>query len=160
MTPVLILSSAICVTMFALGFVVTPDNQRIQRVCGLSRGRGRKGGSRFASRLAAQQPVPKRPHRTDENSSTFKFQTETLPADGSGKRRLNRLGRGRLHRRGIWPKRGLPNSRQRRGDRPARGGLVVAMPETRPTPGKLDQLLLGMVHERDSHPDAGATHVN
>jgi predicted MFS family arabinose efflux permease len=28
--------------------------------------------------------------------------------------------------------------------------MVVAMPETRPTPGKLDQPLLGMVHERDS----------
>jgi predicted MFS family arabinose efflux permease len=33
--------------------------------------------------------------------------------------------------------------------------MVVAMPETRPTPGKLDQPLLGMVHERDSHPGRG-----
>jgi hypothetical protein len=39
--------------------------------------------------------------------------------------------------------------------------IVVAMPETRPTPGKPHQPPLGGVDlKRDSHPDAGATHIN
>ena len=37
--------------------------------------------------------------------------------------------------------------------------MVVAMPETRPTPGKLDQQLWGSP-EWDSHSDADATYVN
>ena len=73
---------------------VAPDNQRIQRVCGLGRRRGRNGGSRFAIRLAA--------HARD------------------GRRHA-----GNERPQGSWIRHSL-----------------------------------GLVPERDSHSDAGATHVN
>ena len=65
MIPVLILSLAICVTMFALGFgLLLPISSAFSAFADFVGVGGRNGGSRFAIRLAAQQrPVPKRPHR-------------------------------------------------------------------------------------------------
>jgi hypothetical protein len=68
--------------------------------------------------------------------------------------RFDRSGRGRLHR-GVWLQRGLPHSRRRRRDRPARDCRRDAGNEA--DPEELDQRPLG---GGPSHPDAGATHID
>ena len=49
-----------------------------------------------------------------------------------GIRRFDRIGRGRLHRRGVWLQRGLPHSRRRRRGGPARVGRRHAGNEADP----------------------------
>ena len=57
------------------------------------------------------------------------------------------LRRGRLHRRGIWHTHNAAFLTLAAVAVIALLVMVVAMPETRPTPGKLDQPLLGVVPE-------------
>jgi hypothetical protein len=83
MTPVLILSLAICVTMFALGFsLLLPISSAFSAFADLVGVAARMVvlGLFFGQRLSS--PVPKRPHRP-ELVNPLKFQTETLLVDGS-----------------------------------------------------------------------------